>query len=76
MIDQQVRRSGPFRFSQFRRWTVFCLPVLFVSWAAGVESPQSGDPVRVRRVAEAGYVSLIVENERGHDVTLDLTVVV
>jgi murein DD-endopeptidase MepM/ murein hydrolase activator NlpD len=57
-----------------RRWSVIFLLLVTLPAAFGGEASDGQNAVRVRRVSTPGYVSLVVENRRAHDVTVTLTI--
>jgi len=56
------------------RWAVVLLLMAQLPAAFGGEASDGQNAVRVRRVSTPGYVSLVVENRRAHDVTVTLTI--
>ncbi len=75
MIDRGA--SGRYGFSRvsFVYWAVVTLLMILLPAASGVELPNDGRVVQVRRVQKADYISVVVKNRKAHEVTVALTIV-
>jgi len=74
MAGQRVRRHGPFPWAAFACSAVVFLLMVPFSTIIAAETFGDQNAVRVRRVSTLSYVSLVIENRRAYDVTVNLTI--
>jgi hypothetical protein len=71
---QLVKTQRPGRRIRLMSWIAALAVTVCLSIAWGGQPSNDEDAVRVRRVPWVGYVSVVVENRRAYDVTVNVAI--